>query len=123
MSINRTNLLRLVARHRKMLQALAGLAVSTNLFGLENVKLPAGCEVDSYADNKRLCPTNVANLEAIERCLRDQQRSTCKTRVEESGCTFLRLRKPGVGSAAAVNRPKTAYLATQDGRPRRRQRR
>ena len=55
--------------------------------------------------------------------LRDQQCSTCKTCVEVSGCTFLRLRKPGVGSAAAVNRPKTAYLATQDGRPRRRQRR
>ena len=40
--------------------------------------------------------------------LREQQRSTCTTCVWVAGRTLLRLRKPGVESAATRNRPKTA---------------
>ena len=46
--------------------------------------------------------------------LREQQRSTCTTCVWVAGRTLLRLRKPGVESAATRNRPKTARRATQD---------
>ena len=55
--------------------------------------------------------------------LREQQRSTGTTCVEVGGRTLLRLRKPGVGSAATRNRPKTARRAAQDRPPRRRWRR
>ena len=55
--------------------------------------------------------------------LREQQRSTGRTCVEVGGRTLLRLRKPGVGSAATINLPKTAWQATQDRPPRRRWRR
>ena len=55
--------------------------------------------------------------------LREQQRSTCTICVEVDGRTLLRLRKPGVGSAATRNRPKTARRAAQDRPPRRRWRR
>ena len=53
--------------------------------------------------------------------LRKQQRSTCRTRVDVAGHTLFRLRKPGVGTAAAENRPKTPSRAAQDGRLPRRQ--
>ena len=53
----------------------------------------------------------------------EQQRSTYTTCVEVDGRTLLRLRKPGVGSAATRNRPKTARRAAQDRPPRRRWRR
>ena len=55
--------------------------------------------------------------------LREQQRSPGRTCVEVGGRTLLRLRKPGVGSAATRNRPKTARRAAQDRPPRRRWRR
>ena len=44
--------------------------------------------------------------------LREQQRSTCTICVWVTGRTWLRLRKPGVGSTATENHPKTARRAT-----------
>jgi len=54
--------------------------------------------------------------------LREQQCLAGRTCVEGAGRTLLRLGKPGVGSGAAGNHPKTARRAAQDGRPRRRRR-
>ena len=51
---------------------------------------------------------------------RKQQCSTGTTCAEVAGRTFLRLRKPGVGSTATGNRPKTARRAAQDRPARRR---
>ena len=53
----------------------------------------------------------------------EQQRSPYRTCVEVGEHTLLRLRKPGVGSAATRNCPKTARRAAQDRPPRRRWRR
>ena len=84
---------------------------------VEQLELPVQrVEVDQrdVEDDRRSRPPTI---------LREQQRSTYTTCVEVGGCTLFQLRKPGVGSAAAVNHPKTARRATQDGPPRRRWRR
>jgi len=65
-------------------------------------------------DDHRILPPTI---------LRDQQRSTGRTRAEVAGRTLLRPRKPSVGSTAAGNRPKTARRAAQDRPPQRRWRR